>query len=103
MPTRWRIPRMPRNAEYTWDLWGIRSGFEGCWERGGMSSFPVLVRSVSPSGETRYVLGDPILDRYLEFVGGRDGGRVRLRYDLWYRRSVLVDARQARPTLDDRW
>ena len=72
-----------------------------------MSSFPVLVRSVSPSGETRYVLGDPVVDRYLEFVGGRcrantlravahdlktfftvvdkdplevvDGGRVRLR------------------------
>ena len=36
-----------------------------------MSSFPVLVRSVSPSGETRYVLGDPVVDRYLEFVGGR--------------------------------
>jgi hypothetical protein len=36
-----------------------------------MSSFPVFVRSVSPSGETRYVLGDPVVDRYLEFVGGR--------------------------------
>jgi integrase/recombinase XerD len=36
-----------------------------------MSSFPWLVRSVSPSGETRYALGDPVVDRYLEFVAGR--------------------------------
>lgn len=36
-----------------------------------MSSFPVFVRSVSPSGECRYVLGDPVVDRYLEFVAGR--------------------------------
>jgi integrase/recombinase XerD len=36
-----------------------------------MSSFPVLVRSVSPAGEACYALGDPLVDRYLEFVGGR--------------------------------
>lgn len=36
-----------------------------------MSSFPCLVRSVSPSGETRYALGDPFVDRYLDFVAGR--------------------------------
>jgi hypothetical protein len=36
-----------------------------------MSSFPVLARSVSPSGEVSYVLGDPLVDRYLEFVRGR--------------------------------
>jgi integrase/recombinase XerD len=36
-----------------------------------MSSFPCLVRSVSPSGEASYVLGDPLVDRYLEFVRGR--------------------------------
>ena len=36
-----------------------------------MSSFPCLVRSVSPSGEPRYALGDPFVDRYLEFVAGR--------------------------------
>ena len=36
-----------------------------------MSSFPLLVRSISPSGETRYALGDPFVDRYLEFVAGR--------------------------------
>jgi integrase/recombinase XerD len=36
-----------------------------------MSSFPLLVRSVSPSGEARYALGDPFVDRYLEFVAGR--------------------------------
>jgi integrase/recombinase XerD len=36
-----------------------------------MSPFPCLVRSVSPSGSTRYTLGDPFVDRYLEFVAGR--------------------------------
>jgi integrase/recombinase XerD len=36
-----------------------------------MTSFPVLVRSVSASGAVRYALGDPVVDRYLEFVGGR--------------------------------
>ena len=36
-----------------------------------MSGFPCLVRSVSGSGEVRYPLGDPLVDRYLEFVAGR--------------------------------
>ena len=36
-----------------------------------MSIFPSLVRSVSPSGELRYALGDPLVVRYLEFVAGR--------------------------------
>jgi integrase/recombinase XerD len=36
-----------------------------------MSVFPVLVRSVSPLGEARFVLGDPWVDCYLEFVAGR--------------------------------
>lgn len=36
-----------------------------------MSNFPVLVRSLSPSGETRYALGDPLVDGYLRFVAGR--------------------------------
>jgi integrase/recombinase XerD len=36
-----------------------------------MSPFPVLVRSASPSGEPRYSLGHPLVDRYLEFVAGR--------------------------------
>ena len=36
-----------------------------------MNPFPCLVRSVSPSGEARYALGDPLVDRYLEFVAGR--------------------------------
>jgi site-specific recombinase XerD len=36
-----------------------------------MSTFPTLVRSVSPSGEVRFALGDPFVDRYLEFVAGR--------------------------------
>ena len=36
-----------------------------------MSSFPCLVRSSSASGETRYALGDPLVDGYLAFVAGR--------------------------------
>jgi integrase/recombinase XerD len=36
-----------------------------------MSSFPCLVRIVSDSGQVRYRLGEPIVDRYLEFVAGR--------------------------------
>jgi integrase/recombinase XerD len=36
-----------------------------------MSTFPCLVRSVSPSGEIRFALGDPLVDRYLAFVAGR--------------------------------
>ena len=36
-----------------------------------MNPFPSLVRSVSPSGEPRYALGDPLVDGYLEFVAGR--------------------------------
>jgi len=36
-----------------------------------MTSFPCLVRFASPSGETRYGLGHPLVDRYLEFVAGR--------------------------------
>ena len=36
-----------------------------------MSPFPVLVRTSSPAGETRFGLGDPLVDSYLEFVAGR--------------------------------
>ena len=36
-----------------------------------MSNFPCLVRSVSPAGETRFALGEPLVDRYLAFVAGR--------------------------------
>jgi integrase/recombinase XerD len=36
-----------------------------------MTDFPCLVRSVARSGEARYRLGDPLVDRYLEFVAGR--------------------------------
>jgi hypothetical protein len=36
-----------------------------------MITFPCIVRSASPSGELRYSIGDPLLDRYLEFVAGR--------------------------------
>ena len=30
-----------------------------------------LVRTASPTGEDRYLLGHPVVDRYLEFVAGR--------------------------------
>jgi len=36
-----------------------------------MTDFPSLVRSAAGSGQTRYRLGDPLVDRYLEFVAGR--------------------------------
>ena len=36
-----------------------------------MTDFPCLVRSAARSGEARYRLGDPLVDRYLEFVSGR--------------------------------
>ena len=36
-----------------------------------MSPFPVLIRTSSPGGETRYSLGDPLVDSYLAFVAGR--------------------------------
>ncbi len=36
-----------------------------------MSRLSCLVRSVSPSGECRYSLQHPLLDRYLEFIAGR--------------------------------
>jgi integrase/recombinase XerD len=36
-----------------------------------MTGFPLLVRSTSVSGGVRYRLGDPLVDRYLEFVAGR--------------------------------
>jgi integrase/recombinase XerD len=36
-----------------------------------MTNFPHLIRSSSSSGETRFALGDPLVDSYLEFVAGR--------------------------------
>ncbi len=36
-----------------------------------MSSFPCLVRSLSSAGESRYELGEPLVDSYLAFVAGR--------------------------------
>ena len=36
-----------------------------------MITCPSLARFASPSGEARYPLGHPLLDRCLEFVAGR--------------------------------
>src|SRR6266516_2847136 len=36
-----------------------------------MSSFPCLARTVSGSGQVRYLLGHRLVDRYLGFVAGR--------------------------------
>jgi integrase/recombinase XerD len=36
-----------------------------------MTAFACVVRSSSSSGQARYSLGHPLVDRYLEFVGGR--------------------------------
>jgi hypothetical protein len=36
-----------------------------------MSFIPCLIRSSTAAGEARFELGDPLVDRYLEFVAGR--------------------------------
>ena len=36
-----------------------------------MTFLPCLVRSSTATGEARFELGHPLLDRYLEFVAGR--------------------------------
>jgi integrase/recombinase XerD len=36
-----------------------------------MTFGPCLIRSSTAAGESRFVLGDPLVDRYLEFVAGR--------------------------------
>src|SRR3954451_873854 len=36
-----------------------------------MTTFPLLVRSIAGSGAVRYRFGDPLVDRYLEFIAGR--------------------------------
>jgi integrase/recombinase XerD len=41
------------------------------WKHPEMTNFPVLNRSLSPVGETRFSLGHPLVDSYLEFVAGR--------------------------------
>jgi hypothetical protein len=40
-------------------------------EDGLMTLFPCLIRSSTRAGGTRFALGDPLVDRYLEFVAGR--------------------------------
>jgi site-specific recombinase XerD len=41
------------------------------WKHPEMTNFPDLIRSSSPTGETRFSLGHPLVDLYLEFVAGR--------------------------------
>jgi site-specific recombinase XerD len=48
----------------------IRGVFGAGGDDGGMNEFPCLVRSSNAAG-VRYVLGDPLVDSYLEFVAGR--------------------------------
>jgi integrase/recombinase XerD len=36
-----------------------------------MNTIPCLIRSSNAAGEVRFALGDPLVDSYLEFVGGR--------------------------------
>ena len=36
-----------------------------------MTFSPCLIRSATAAGDARFVLGDPLVDRYLEFVAGR--------------------------------
>lgn len=49
----------------------IRGAFRVGGDDVGMTDFPCLVRSSNAVGEDRYVLGDPLVDSYLEFVAGR--------------------------------
>jgi hypothetical protein len=42
-----------------------------CWEPARMTFSPCLIRSSTAAGEVRFELGDPLVDRYLEFVAGR--------------------------------
>src|SRR6476646_6036494 len=46
-------------------------GRSGRYRRAVMTGFPFLVRSTDRSGQVGYRLGDPLVDRYLEFVAGR--------------------------------
>ena len=64
-----------------------------------MTTLPSLIRYVSLSGLVGYRLGDPLVDRYLEFVAGRarphtlraaahairalPAGRLTREHDLW--------------------
>ena len=36
-----------------------------------MTFSPCLIRSSTAAGDARFALGDPLVDRYLEFVAGR--------------------------------
>jgi hypothetical protein len=36
-----------------------------------MSRFPCLIRCSTTGGESRFALGDPLVDSYLAFVAGR--------------------------------
>ena len=36
-----------------------------------MTFSPCLIRSSTAAGDARFELGDPLVDRYLEFVAGR--------------------------------
>jgi hypothetical protein len=50
---------MARFAQYTCDPFGISVFFIQGWEHPRMMNFPELIRSQSPSGETRFAMGDP--------------------------------------------
>lgn len=43
----------------------------GDGQHAAMSQFPCLARSSTTRGETRFRLGDPLVDSYLQFVAGR--------------------------------
>jgi integrase/recombinase XerD len=72
----------------------------GCWQRAGMTRFPALVRSRSASGQLRYRLGDPLVDRYLQFVAGRARPNTlrAVAFDLkTFFTVVAKDPREVRP------
>jgi hypothetical protein len=66
-----RLPEVSPIAYYTCDPFGISVFFIRWWKHPEMTKFPDFTRSLSPAGETRFSLGHPLVDSYLEFVAGR--------------------------------
>ena len=57
-----------------------------------MTNFPCMIRSLSATGETRFELGDLLVDSNLEFVAGRARPSTLRAIDLpgWFRLGPVV-------------
>lgn len=54
--------------QYTDDPSGIPVSFSWGREHAGMNQFPCLIRSSTPGGESRFALGDPLVDQPLRLA-----------------------------------